>query len=100
MMIPLVNALAPVAAEILIESFHAFLQYLDENNGSHVNFLEGVENIIRGVSKSHPDWSSELKRQTAFDAIKLRAQRMDVQIEDSAINLLIELIVNSIKREN
>jgi hypothetical protein len=94
----------------------AFLKNFKAARADNPKLWETAETIILQISTAHPDWSGEQKRSYAFDAIKLAAKELlhDVEasavqslapaaapaapgVSDSAINTMIELIVQKMK---
>ncbi|KXB08571.1 hypothetical protein AKJ59_00755 [candidate division MSBL1 archaeon SCGC-AAA385M02] len=64
---------------------------------AYAELQEFAISVVKNLE--YEDLANEEKRQKAFDEIKVRASYKSKEISDSAINLLIELAVQYIRKE-
>ena len=92
-----IQLLAPEIAKFLTVIIESLIKKIQEHQSDPDVIIPIAINIVKGISKSHPDWADELKRATARDAIHQAILDSGGSPSDSIINVLIELAVQYAK---
>lgn len=93
------SALLRLVLGFLGEFVASFVRNLQAARLDDPSLTAMLERVVRGVARTHPDWSGEQKRTFALTEAKMWALNAGRDVKDSLLNTLLELVVQRVKEQ-